>query len=358
MADKIATTMQDTSSSSSAHLTKLPEELLLKVARHLRTIEDVMGFRLSNKLMARVGYEALFERMTTIYIEQTPESISHFKNICGDPDRAKHINKIIYILPLQNLSNERIREHIEYWDHQNEVNEELLDTLVNMYAKRREEQKVELEERTLVKALTETVSLLPNLKKIDLQDRPRLHYHPEGSYNAPTGWRRHMPKPTGVESHDVFNDNWQMACYHCSDVGGYKEILVPIFEMLAAIPRPDRDLTVEVLAPDDIVNKEWEQWARDHASLLRDASRHVTGFGMATMTRANTIRSYQPQSLSSGEAEQAYCWFILHIGFRRLGSLTLRAGRRRMARCLGSFILQRQFLWPELESFELLGPSE
>lgn len=157
----------------------LPDELLICMAKHLPSVRDIQNLRLagSDKL-ARAGLDALHQRMSIIYVEQTNDSIQRFRQICDDPVRTAIITKVVYVAALQKLTREELLEDDgTLWEkpHDDEqAPQSVKDSVAELYEQRKHEQGHLLRACALEEALAEILPKLPKLKKVCFAGQPRM----------------------------------------------------------------------------------------------------------------------------------------------------------------------------------------
>lgn len=221
---------------TSSNVLSLPDELLTGIANALPAITDVQNLRLagSDKL-ARAGLDALHQRMSTIYIEQTTDSIERFRQICESPARACHIAEVVYVATLQKLTADEFREVNPLYLSENrlegdqvvrtDVSKDIIDEVARIHEQRRAEQQTLLSERAVETALIEVFPRLPKLKKISFAGLPSVpckwtkHGHAEEAYNVQMSWRwrnvgRGFEKKKHVSDREYqLNSTWWKAEY-------------------------------------------------------------------------------------------------------------------------------------------------
>ncbi|KAK4542154.1 hypothetical protein LTR36_007001 [Oleoguttula mirabilis] len=350
-------------------LPRLPNELLLRIAKDLPTIDDIHTLRLvGNDRISRAGLDAVQQRMSTIFVEQTKESIQRFRDICADEARARHIKEVVYVASLQTLTADELRrDRYGVWDTypRDLAVDHLKERVVVLYESRKAEQQTLLKQRALEAALVEMVPRLPALKKFTFAGSPQIYAFMRPpltveAYNVETAWggitmRRNCEQNSTSQQERTFNMIWTKARYGGTSTESVFDNPVPVFRALAKLGgnRSPRSIEIDFCEiPRSVLDDAYAVFAASEAQLMESAMAHVTAITLTQHEKSIP----DDQSLEHTDLIYAARWYGLISKAKRLKSMHFNGGAHHAYRAVISAVFASQQTWPGLESLWIHVP--
>ncbi|KAK5125775.1 hypothetical protein LTR85_012051 [Meristemomyces frigidus] len=300
MTDSMDPTSHVKAESSSAHILRLPNELLDHVAESVDDTTDLLSLRLAgNSRLSKAALESTQWRLTTIYIEQSHASLARFLEVCRSPTHARRITEVRYLAAIRSLSPKELETNSEFRKvvKQLDAPESVEKDVLAIYEFEWSEQKELSEADGLTAALKKGLTLLPNIKSISLAGRPNItegsvsDYYPFGgeipaAYNRLRRWEYASERFFESEEGEQLQPSGSLRDHLCNvaHFGGFpRSVDNPraIVEALAALDdQPwlgQLHMNFEAM-PATAFDEEWGEYMVKYRGAVERALRHVHTF--------------------------------------------------------------------------------